>query len=122
MLTRIGVAGAIAANVMTIALALYSGFFSGMEGEFVRYFRWLSLVLVTPALVWPGRVFFTSALGALRVGALHMDVPIALALAAAYVQGAVNTWRDSGPIYFDAVGTLIFLLLVGRYLRVAPGS
>jgi Cu2+-exporting ATPase len=117
MLTRIGVAGAIAANVMTIALALYSGFFSGMEGEFVRYFRWLSLVLVTPALVWPGRIFFTSALAALRSGGLHMDVPIALALAAGYLQGAVNTWRDAGPIYFDAVGTLIFLLLVGRYLQ-----
>ncbi len=117
MLTRIGVAGAIAANVMTIALALYSGFFSGMDGEFTHYFRWLSFALVTPALLWPGRVFFTSAWAAVRAGGLHMDVPIALALAVGYLQGAVNTWRDAGPIYFDAVGTLIFLLLVGRYLQ-----
>lgn len=117
MLTRIGVAGAIAANVMTIALALYSGFFGAMEQEFTRYFRWLSLVLTLPALLWPGRVFFTSAWRALRAGGLHMDVPIALALAVGSVQGAVNTWRDAGPIYFDAVATLIFLLLVGRYLQ-----
>ncbi len=117
MLTRIGIAGAIAANVMTIALALYSGFFSGMDGEFVRYFRWLSLALVTPALIWPGRGFFTGAVAALRAGRLNMDVPIAIALAAGYAQGAVNTWRDSGPIYLDAVGALIFLLLVGRYLQ-----
>lgn len=117
MLTRIGVAGAIAANVMTIALALYSGLFSGMEREFETYFRWLSFILVTPALLWPGRVFFTSAWQALRNGGLHMDVPIALALGVGYVQGALNTWRDSGPIYFDAVGTLIFLLLLGRYLQ-----
>jgi len=116
-LTRIGVAGAIAGNVMTIALALYSGMFNGMEREFERYFRWLSFVLVTPAILWPGRVFFTSAWQALRNKRLHMDVPIALALAVGYVQGAVNTWRDAGPIYFDAVGTLIFLLLVGRYLQ-----
>lgn len=117
MLTRIGVAGAIAGNVMTIALALYSGVFSGMEREFERYFRWLSFVLVTPGLLWPGRVFFTSAWQALSNRRLHMDVPIALALAVGYVQGAINTWRDSGPIYFDAVGTLIFLLLLGRYLQ-----
>lgn len=117
MLTRIGVAGAIAANVMTIALALYSGFFTGMDAEFERYFRWLSFALVTPALLWPGRVFFRSAWAALRAGGLHMDVPIALALAVGYVQGALNTWRDAGPIYFDAVATLIFLLLVGRYLQ-----
>lgn len=117
MLTRIGVAGAIAGNVMTIALALYSGMFSGMEREFEGYFRWLSFILVTPALFWPGRVFFTSAWQALKNRRLHMDVPIALALAVGYVQGAVNTVRDGGPIYFDAVGTLIFLLLVGRYLQ-----
>ncbi|HRN53785.1 MAG TPA: heavy metal translocating P-type ATPase metal-binding domain-containing protein [Gemmatimonadaceae bacterium] len=117
MLTRIGVAAAIAGNVMTIALALYSGVFSGMEREFERYFRWLSWILVTPALVWPGRTFFTSAWQALKNKRLHMDVPIALALALGYVQGAINTLRDGGPIYFDAVGTLIFLLLVGRYLQ-----
>lgn len=117
MLTRIGVAGAIAGNVMTIALALYSGVFSGMEREFERYFRWLSWILVTPALLWPGRAFFTSAWQALKNKRLHMDVPIALALALGYVQGAINTLRDGGPIYFDAVGTLIFLLLVGRYLQ-----
>ena len=117
MLTRIGVAGAIAGNVMTIAFALYSGLFSGMEREFETYFRWLSFILVTPSLLWPGRVFFTSAWQALRNGGLHMDVPIALALGVGYVQGALNTWRDSGPIYFDAVATLIFLLLLGRYLQ-----
>ena len=117
MLTRIGVAGAIAGNVMTIALALYSGFFSGMEREFETYFRWLSFALVTPALFWPGRIFFTSAWQAVKNGGLHMDVPIALALAVGYLQGAFNTWRNEGPIYFDAVGTLIFLLLVGRYLQ-----
>ena len=117
MLTRIGVAGAIAMNVMAISLALYSGLFGGIEPEFERYFRWMSLVLVVPAVAWPGRVFFTSAWQALKLGRLHMDVPIALALGAGVVQGAVNTVRDAGPIYFDAVSTLILLLLVGRYLQ-----
>ena len=117
MLTRIGVAGAIAMNVMAISLALYSGLFGGMEREFERYFRWISLVLVIPAVLWPGRIFFTSAWQALKAGRLHMDVPIALALGAGVVQGTINTVRDAGPIYFDAVATLILLLLVGRYLQ-----
>ncbi len=117
MLMRIGVAGAIAMNVMAISLALYSGLFGGIEAEFERYFRWTSLVLVVPAIVWPGRVFFTSAWQAIKAGGLHMDVPIALALGAGVVQGAVNTVRDAGPIYFDAVSTLILLLLIGRYLQ-----
>lgn len=116
-LVRIGVAGALAGNVMLVALALYAGDFTGMAGEHVRFFRWISLGLTVPALLGPGRVFFTGAWAALRTGTLHMDLPIALALAAGAVRGAMNTVSDSGPIYFDGVTTLIFLLLSGRYLQ-----
>ncbi len=117
MLLRIGVAGAIAMNVMAIALAMYAGLFGGIEPAFERYFRWASLALAVPAVLWPGRVFFASAWQALRARRLHMDVPIALALAVGLGQGARNTLRDAGPVYFDAVATLILLLLVGRYLQ-----
>ena len=117
MLGRIGVAGAIAINVMLAALALYSGWFGGIEREYERLFRWVSLGLTTVALAWPGRVFFTGALAALRTRALHMDVPIAIALAVGLARGAVNTVRDAGPIYFDGLATLVFALLAGRYLQ-----
>jgi P-type Cu2+ transporter len=117
MVTRIGVAGALAGNVMLLALAMYSGLFSGMEESFERYFRWLSLILTTPALLWPGSVFFRGAMAALRTKALHMDLPIAIALAAGYARGLWNTVTDSGPVYFDVVAILVFLLLVGRFLQ-----
>ena len=116
-LVRIGVAGAISGNVMMIALAIYAGWFGGIDHAFERYFRWWSFALTTPSILWPGRVFFKSAWGALRNRALHMDVPIALALGIGWLHGAINTIRDSGPIYFDGVATLIFLLLVGRFLQ-----
>lgn len=118
MLQRIGVAGALAGNVMLLALALYSGLFAGMEPEFERYFRWVSLVLVTPALLWPGRIFFQGALAALRSRLLHMDLPIAIGLGAGYLRGLWNTVTATGPIYFDGVATLVFLLLVGRFLQL----
>jgi Cu2+-exporting ATPase len=117
MLIRIGVAGAIMINVMLAALALYSGWLGGMDAQFTAFFRWISFALVTPAMFWPGRVFFVGAWSALRARTLHMDVPIALGLAAGYVQGAHNTIRGDGPVYFDGLATLIFALLVGRYLQ-----
>jgi len=117
MLTRIGVAGALAANVMMVAIATYAGWFGHMEAAQERYFRWVSLALVLPAVIWPGRVFFRGAWSALRQSTLSMDVPIALALAAGTLRGAFNTITDSGPIYFDGVATLIFLLLVGRFAQ-----
>lgn len=118
-LVRIGVAGALAINVMLLAVALYSGQFSGagMEAGFERYFRWLSLLLTVPALLWPARLFFQGALSSLRTRTLHMDVPIAIALAAGFARGAVNTIAGRGPIYFDGVTALVFLLLVGRFLQ-----
>jgi Cu2+-exporting ATPase len=117
MLVRIGVAGALAANTMLAALALYSGWFSGMERDWTRYFRVVSLLLTAPALFGPGRVFLRGAWGSLRARMLHMDVPIALALVAAFSRGLVNTITDRGPVYFDGVAMLVFLLLVGRFLQ-----
>ena len=117
MLARIGVAGAIAANVMLAALALYSGQLGGMEGPYERFFRWVSLLLTTPALLWPGRVFFAGAWASLRTKTLHMDLPIALALAVGWMRGAMNTVTDSGPVYFDGLATLTFALLAGRFLQ-----
>lgn len=116
MLVRIGVAGAIAINVMLAALALYAGG-AKMETEWSRFFRWISLALVTPAMIWPARVFFSGAIAALRTRTLNMDVPIAIGLAAGFVRGAINTFTDSGPIYFDGLATLTFALLGGRYLQ-----
>ena len=117
MLARIGVAGAIAANVMLAALALYSGQFGGMDGPYERFFRWVSLLLTTPALFGPGRVFFAGAWASLKTRTLHMDLPIAIALAVGWAQGLANTITDSGPIYFDGLATLIFALLAGRFLQ-----
>lgn len=91
MMVRIGVAGALAGNVMMLALAIYAGWFGGMDRPTEDYFRWISLLLTTPAVFWPGRVFFQGAIAALRTRRLHMDVPIALALGAGYLRGAINT-------------------------------
>ena len=117
MLVRIGIAGAIAINVMLAALALYAGELNSMDADFTRFFRWVSLAITIPAFIWPGRVFFTGAWASLRTRALHMDLPIAIALAAGFIRGAMNTITDSGPIYFDGLALLIFALLVGRFLQ-----
>ena len=116
-LVKIGVAGAVAGNVMAIAFGLYGGLLHGIEREYLNLFRWTSLVAALPSLLWCGSTFFRGALGALRARTLHMDVPIAIGLTAGYVHGAINTVRGTGEVYFDVVTTLVFLLLTGRYLQ-----
>lgn len=116
-LVRIGVAGAVAGNVMLLSFALYGGMFSGMEEEYEALFRWVSMGLGWISLAWPGRVFFRGAWAALRTGAAHLDLPIALGLATGGIAGTVHTVTGEGEIYFDSVTVLVFLLLVGRWIQ-----
>ena len=116
-LVQLGVAGAIMGNTMLLALALYAGLAGGMEAQFRTFFRWISAVLGTIALAWPGAVFFKSAYAALRARTLNLDVPIALALLVGGVAGLLNVLLDRGEIYFDSLTVLVFLLLVGRWMQ-----
>jgi Cu2+-exporting ATPase len=117
LLIRIAVAGAIAGNVMLIAFALYGGHFHGITDEFRSFFRWINLALAVPAVTWCATVFYRGAWGALKTRSLHMDLPIAIGILAGFIQGAINTVRGAGEIYFDSVTALIFFLLVGRFLQ-----
>jgi Cu2+-exporting ATPase len=117
LLIRIAVAGAIAGNVMLLAFALYGGYFHGISPGFKNLFRWVSLGLSLPAVLWCAQVFYRGAWGALRTRTLHMDVPISIGILAAFGWGVANTIRDRGEVYFDSVTVLIFFLLVGRWLQ-----
>lgn len=117
-MVRIAIAGALAGNVMLIAFALYGADFHGMAAEYFHLFRWTSLGLTLAAVLGPGRVFFRSALAAVRARTTHMDVPIAVGLAAGTIGSAIATVRGTGGVYFESVTALVFLLLVGRWLLV----
>ncbi len=116
-LLRIGIAGALAGNVMLFAFALYSGGFAGIEPQHRALFRWASLALTLVIVFGPGRGFLKGAFGALRARRAHMDLPIAIGITAGTLWGAVNTVRGAGEVYFDTVSVLVFLLLVGRWLQ-----
>ena len=116
-LLRLGITGAVAGNVMLIAFALYGGMFYGMAQEYETFFRWVSLLLTLPAVIWGGGVFFRGAWAAWRTRTLHMDLPISIGIAAGFIWGAVNTLRGTGEVYFESVTALIFLLLAGRFIQ-----
>ncbi|MEM0983606.1 MAG: heavy metal translocating P-type ATPase [Planctomycetota bacterium] len=116
-LIRIGVAGAIAGNIMIVSVALYAGAFDGISHELLTLFRWVASVLGVLSLAWPGRVFFRGALAAIRTRTPNLDLPIALALAVGGLWGLANTVRGVGEIYFDSLAMLVFLLLIGRFIQ-----
>ena len=79
-------------------------------------FRWLSALIALPTVAYAGQPFFVSALGALKGRRLNMDVPISLAILLATGMSLYQTMRGSEQVYFDAAVSLLFFLLVGRFL------
>jgi Cu2+-exporting ATPase len=118
LLIRMGVAAAAAGNAMLMALALYSGEFSGMDPNHVALFRWGSLIVTLPAVFWSAWPFFRGAIGSLRARVAHMDLPIAIGISVGFLGGTIATLRGNGVVYFDTITVLIFLLLVGRWIQI----
>jgi P-type Cu2+ transporter len=116
-LARLGVASACAMNLMFLHGALYAGESSGMAAPFESFFRWLSLVVAAPVLVYSARPFFQTALAGLKARIVHIDLPIAIALAVAFAASAWNTIRGSGPLWFDSLAMLVAALLGARQLQ-----
>jgi Cu2+-exporting ATPase len=116
-LIRVAVAGAIAGNVMLLAVALYTEALSDIEPFWRNTLRYYSMGLGLLSLLWPGRVFFTGAIAALRTRTAHLDIPVALALAVGGIWGSYNALSGHGEIYFDSLSVLVFLLLVGRWVQ-----
>jgi Cu2+-exporting ATPase len=116
-IVRMGVSGAIASNAMAVAFALYGGILAEMELGFRLFFQWCSVALAVVAVAWPGRIFLTNAVAALRSRTPHMDVPVAFGLVAAVAAGIVATVQETGSIYCESAAMLVFLLLVGRYVQ-----
>lgn len=116
-LKRMGVAGFAAANIMLLSVSVWSASGSqDMGAGLLGLFHWLSALLALPAVAYAGQPFFRSAVAALRGGHLNMDVPISLGVLLATGMSLFQTFRGGHQVYFDAAVTLLFFLLVGRFL------
>jgi Cu2+-exporting ATPase len=115
-LARLGVAGFAAANVMLLSVAVWAAGADGMEAATRSLFHWVSALVALPAIAFAGQPFFRSAWVALSARSLNMDVPISLAILLSAGMSLVQTIRGGEHVYFDASITLMFFLLLGRYL------
>jgi Cu2+-exporting ATPase len=117
-LRRLAVAGLAMVQVMMLAVALYAGEYEGMSDNLRHFLRWVSLLLTTPVILYSARPFFTSARRDLRRRQAGMDLPVSLAIGAAFVASAWATVTGRGDIYFDSVTMFTFFLLAGRFLEM----
>ena len=116
LLKAMAVAGFAAANVMLLSVSVWAGHFQDMGAATRGLMHWFSALIALPAILYAGRPFFHSALQALSRLRTNMDVPISLAVLLAAGMSLFETIRGGEHAYFDSAITLLFFLLIGRYL------
>lgn len=117
-LRRLGVAGLAMMQVMMYAVALYAGAFEGMEDVYRDFLRWVSFAVTTPVVLYAAQPFFRACVRDLTAGQPGMDVPVSLAIAAAYFNSVWATLYQTGDVYYDSVCMFVFFLSVGRYIEM----
>ncbi len=116
LLRAMAVAGFAASNVMLLSVSVWAGHFTYMGQHTRDLMHWISALIVLPAVLYCIRPFARSALAAVRAGGTNMDVPITLGVALASAMSLAETIRGGEWAYFDSAITLLFFLLIGRYL------
>lgn len=124
LLLRMGVAWALAGNVMLLAFAFYTGL-DAAGGPLAGAARWVSLALAMPAVAYGGWPFLQRAAASLhlalrtrRLDRLHMDTPIALGILAGFAYSAWATFTGRPDVWFDSITVLIAALLTARWLQL----
>ncbi|PAV26761.1 ATPase P [Tamilnaduibacter salinus] len=117
-LIRLCVAGIGGMQSMMLAVPLYFGLIDGVSGNLETFFRWVSLLVATPVVLYSARPFFRNAWRDLRTRHLSMDVPVALAIGLAYSASAVVTVFGGEEVYFESVCMFTFFLSLGRYIEM----
>lgn len=112
LLIRVAIAGACAGNIMLLAVAIYAG----AEGTLAAIFKWVSLILFLPIAFYSAKPFYSSAWRALKAKQLSIDIPIVAGLGLGFLMSFYQLARGTDLIYFDSLGSLVFLLLCTRYL------
>jgi len=116
LLRAMAIAGFAAGNVMLLSISIWAGFGEGMGPATRELLYWFSALVALPAIAYSGWPFYRSALAALAQGRANMDVPISLAVVIAAGMSVYETATGGRYAYFDAAITLLFFLLIGRYL------
>lgn len=123
-----GGTGAFADPLMRLMMPLWHAAeraFPGLAALPASAWRWLSLFLTLPVVLWSGRRFYTSAWSAFRHGGADMNTLIALGTGAAFgysafMTGAADWVRARGlvpQVYYEAVVWIVALVLLGNLLE-----
>ena len=106
-----------AMNTMMFSVPLWAGLYGQELGPATRVvMQWWCALVATPCVLYAGRPFFESAWRSLKARRANMDVPISIGVLLTLAISFSETILRGRDAYFDAAISLLFLLLIGRWL------
>jgi Cu+-exporting ATPase len=105
-------------NIMWIAIAQYTGYFTGMDKSHKNILNVAEFVLATPTLFYSGWIFFRGSYYGLKNKFINMDVLVSTGATLAYIYSVYAMVTQTGEVYFDSVTMIITFVLVGKYLEI----
>ena len=117
LLFRFGTSAFLSMQLMGYSLALYAGYFQGMDAGSRELLQWMAAAVATPVVLYGGAPFFAGARRSLANRAPDMDLLIALGVGAAYGYSlyALAAGRE---VYFDSAAMIVTLVLAGRLFEL----
>ena len=105
-------------QAMMFAVGLYAGDYQGIDPDMQHFLRLVSFFVTTPVVFYSARPFFSGALRGLRARQPGMDVPVSIAVGAAYVASVYATFTRGPAVWYDSVTMFVFFLTLGRFLEM----
>ena len=116
LIKKIAVAGFCMGNVMLFSFPEYLGL-SSLELQFRHLFGWLNLAFAIPVTFYSGRDYFISSWAGLKNRMFNLDTPLALIIAVLFLRTAFEVLTQHGPGFTDTLSGLVFLLLMGKWVK-----
>lgn len=117
-LKRLIVAAAAGMQVMMFAVALYAGDYFGIESGIEKFLRTISLLVTLPIVFYSARPFYAGAWRGIRARSPGMDLPVTIAISAAFGASVWAVWANKGQVYFDSVAMFVLFLSGTRFLEM----
>jgi Cu2+-exporting ATPase len=113
LLMRLGAAIFLSMQLMGYSLALYAGYFQGMDSAAKNLLQLFAAVVATPVVFYSGWPFLHGAWRSLRFRNAGMDLLVSSGILAAWGASMVAL-VVGGEVYFDTAAMIVTLLLTGR--------
>ncbi len=117
LLIRFGTAAFFSMQLMLYTVALYAGYFQGIEPYYRKVFQFIAWGLATPVMFYSGYPFLKNTLSGIRNRTVNMDTLIFMGSFSAYSYSVFVVFTY-GDVYFDTSSMIITLILLGRFIEV----